>query len=168
MSLSNVYKEIIIPAIEEKYINRYNENGKVEVIIVKQEDNAGPHGKKKYIDEMYHAFWVLRGWILFNQPSQSAATNVHDACIFPMLSKHVSKLQALFYNACLLKGEELYSCVKEAWEDRKNRVAMARAFAGHPQIVSAILKYNFCTNFSWQALGFFMTIYCGTRFEFAS
>ena len=37
--------------------------------------------------------------------------------------------------------------MKEAWEDRKNRVAMARAFAGHPQIVSAILKYKGDNNY---------------------
>ena len=61
---------------------------------------------------MYQSFWVMRKWLLFNQPSQSAVTNVHDACIFPMLSKCVSGIQALFYFACLLKGEELYEYVK--------------------------------------------------------
>ena len=70
---------------------------------------------------MHELFWEMRQWIIFNQASQSAATNVHDACIFPMLSKKVSTIQALFHGACLLKGEELYSCVKQACEDEKNR-----------------------------------------------
>ena len=147
MSLEKVYKDIIIPAIEEKIVKRFDENGKVKVLIAKQEDNAGPHGKQKYLTAMHHLFWVMRKWILFNQPSQSAATNVHDACIFPMLSKNVSGIQALFYGACLLKGEELYKCVKQAWEDRKNRVVMARAFAGNTQIVSAILKHKGDNNY---------------------
>ena len=59
-----------------------------------------------------------------------------------MLSKAVSKIQALFYRARMLKGEELYNAVTKAWEDEKNILAMARAFAGHHQIVSAILHHK--------------------------
>ena len=83
-----------------------------------------------------------RGWIIFNQPSQSPVTNVHDACIFPMMSKAVSERQALEYGSVLLKGEQLYKTVKSVWEDDRHRVAMARAFAGHHQIVCSILHHE--------------------------
>ena len=140
ISLLKVYQDIIIPAIEEKIVRKYNEGGRVKVIIVKQEDNAGPHGKKSYLEQMYNEFWNLRQWILFNQPPNSPMTNVHDTCIFPMLSKVVSWIQSIFYGARLLKGNQLYVAVKKAWEDPRNLVAMARAFAGHSQIVTSILN----------------------------
>ena len=36
-----MYKEQIIPDIEKKIVNRFSNNGKRKVIIVKQEDSAG-------------------------------------------------------------------------------------------------------------------------------
>ena len=88
-----------------------------------------------------------RGWVIFNQPSQSPVTNVHDACIFPMLSKYVSTQQALEYGSVLLKGEELYSTVKAVWDDPRHCIAMSRAFAGHWQIVCSILTHEGDNNY---------------------
>ena len=42
----------------------------------------------------------------------------------------------------MLKGDELYHAVMTAWGDPKNRVAMARAFAGHHQIVCSIIEHE--------------------------
>ena len=142
ISLLKLYREQIIPAIERKIVDAFSENGKYKVLVVKQEDNAGLHGESTYLREMKTFFWFMQQWILFNQPPQSPTLNVHDACIFPMLSKCVSMIQALFYRARLLKGEDLYHAVKKAWEDENNKLAMARAFAGHHQIVSAVLHHK--------------------------
>ena len=141
ISLLKIYKEQIIPDFEKKVVEKYNNNGNRKVIIVKQEDSAGLHTDKTYLKEMRKIF-DEKGWLLFNQPSQSPVTNVHDACIFPMMSKHVSKVQALRSGSIMLKGEELYEIVKSVWEDPNNLAAMARSFAGHHQIVCSIIEHE--------------------------
>ena len=140
-SLLQIYKDEIIPSIHEKIVEKFSNNGTRDVIIVKQEDGAGLHTNKKYLKEMNELF-AARGWILFNQPSQSPMTNVHDACIFPMMSKAATTVSVIDYDARLIKGEELHEVVMKVWNNPKHRVAMSRAFAGHSQIVSAILAHN--------------------------
>ena len=127
--------------MKEKVVKKLNENGNRKVVIVKQEDGAGLHQNKTYLKEMKEIF-DKEGWIFFNQPSQSPITNVHDACIFPMMSKEVSKVQALEYGNIMLKGDELYHAVSKVWKNPKNCVAMSRAFAGHHQIVCSILEHE--------------------------
>ena len=141
MSLLKVYQEQIIPDLEEKIVKVYNNNGTRKVVIVKQEDGAGLHQDKTYLSTMRDMF-EERGWLLFNQPSQSPVTNVHDACVFPMMSKKVSAVQAIMFGSILLKGEQLYETVKGVWEDESNHVAMSRAFAGHHQIVLSIIHHK--------------------------
>jgi hypothetical protein len=80
--------------------------------------------------------------LIFNQPSQSPITNVHDACIFPIMSKAVSRHQALNFGATLLKGEQLNQAVMNMWQDKRHQVAMMCAFAGHSQIVCSILHHK--------------------------
>ena len=141
ISLLKVYQEKVIPAIEEKVVERFSQNGQRKVIIVKQEDGAGLHTDSTYLRKMKREF-NQRGWLLFNQPSQSPVTNVHDACIFPMMSKMVSKEQAVVFGSQLLKGEQLNECVMKVWQNKENTVAISRAFAGHHQIVNSILHYS--------------------------
>lgn len=141
ISLLKIYKEEIIPALEEKVVRRFNENGNRQVVIVKQEDNAGLHTDGTYLAEMRNEF-ERRDWILFNQPSQSPVTNVHDACIFPMLSKAVSRQQAVVFGSRMLQTEQLHEAVMTCWNDKSNVHAMAKAFAAHHQIVCAILEHN--------------------------
>ena len=94
MFLLKTYKDTIIPALEQKVVERFSENGTIKICIVKQEDGAGLHTNKTYLSGMEEEF-RRRDWLLFNQPSQSPITNVHDACIFPMMSKMVSMEQAV-------------------------------------------------------------------------
>ena len=141
VSLLSVYKEQIIPDLEEKIVNRLSMGGTRKVIIVKQEDGAGLHQDGTYLREMKRIF-KEKDWILFQQPSQSPVTNVHDACIFPMMSKAVSTEQALQFGAVLLKGEDLNKTVMSVWNNERNHVAMSRAFAGHHQLVLSIMKHN--------------------------
>ena len=143
MSLLNVYKSIVIPEVKKKIFDVYgtNEEGeKVEIIVVKQEDGAGTHQDKKYRREMDHLWHHELGGIIFNQPSQSPVTNVHDACIFPMLSKYVSREQTNVFGAKLLSIDQLIETVLRVFNDRTHLVAMGRAFAGHHQIVCAIME----------------------------
>ena len=111
------------------------------VCIVKQEDGAGLHTDGTYINTMNDLF-RLKDWLIFNQPSQSPVTNIHDACIFPMMSKAVSTEQALTFGSRMLVGEQLNQTVMKVWNDKTNLVAMSRAFAGHSQIVCAIIEHK--------------------------
>ena len=146
ISLLKVYQEQIVPDFEEKVVRKFSNNGTRKVVIVKQEDGAGLHQDRTYLREMNKIF-SDRGWLIFNQPSQSPITNVHDACIFPMMSKAVSTVQGLEYGSRLLKGEQLYQTVKSVWENPSNYAAMARAFAGHSQIVLSILHHKGDNNY---------------------
>ena len=78
----------------------------------------------------------------FNQPPQSPVTNVHDACIFPMLSKCLSTEQAIRFNARLLVGQQIKEAVNRIYFDPKNLLAMSRAFAANHQIALAILHHK--------------------------
>ena len=138
MSLLDVTRNIIIPAIEEKVVTRYNDGGRVKVCVVYQEDGAGLHQDKTYIREKKKEF-EKRDWIIFNQPAQSPPTNVHDACIFPMMGKYVSREQGLNYGSRLLKADELHKSVMKIWADERNLPAITRSFSGHHQMVLAIL-----------------------------
>ena len=141
MSLLRVYENTIIPDLEEKIVRRFNNYGTRKVVIVKQEDGAGLHQDQTYMKEMQKLF-NERGWVLFRQPSQSPVTNVHDSCVFPMMSKAVSTIKAIVFGSRLLKGEQLHQTVQAVWNDEKNHVAMSRAFAGHHQIVLSIMHHN--------------------------
>ena len=132
--------------MEQKVVDQFSENGRRKVVIIRQEDGAGPHNDKCYLRRMKRSF-QKRDWLLFNQPSQSPVTNVHDACIFPMMSKAVSKEQAVTFGSTLLKGEQLHNTVNKVWHDERNKLAMARAFAGHHQIVTSIMKHKGDNNY---------------------
>ena len=64
ISLLKEYQDKIIPALEEKVVQRFGQNGR-KVIIIKQEDGAGLHTDATYLSEMQREF-DERGWILFN------------------------------------------------------------------------------------------------------
>ena len=142
VSLLKEYKEKIIPAIEQKVVERFNNGGQRKVIVLKQEDGAGLHNDKTYLREMKTEFWTKREWVLFNQSSQSPTFNVHDMCVFPMLSKAVSREQALTFGSRMLKGEQLNQMVMKVRNDETNLTAIARSFAGHCQIVCAAIHHK--------------------------
>ena len=134
MSLLKLYKDKVIPAIEKKIVKKINEDGnRRQIMIVKQEDNAGPHVNTKYMSEM-EAIFSERNWVVFNQPPQSPVTNVHDACIFSMMTRYVSRQQAVNYSNRQFQLEEINKVVMEVFFDKKNLVSMSRAFAGHHQL----------------------------------
>ena len=56
-----------------------------------------------------------------------------------MLSKVVSREQALLFGSRLMKGEQLNQSMMKVWSGHQSTVARARAFTGHSQIVTEIL-----------------------------
>ena len=146
MSLLEQYEETIMPAINEKVIQRYNNGGMRDVCVVLQEDNAGLHNNKTYIAGK-KALFDAGGHILFNQPPQSPTTNVHDFTIFPMMSKRCSREQSLTYGSRVMKGEELNKTVMKVWRDESTLPAISRGFAGHHQVVCAILEHEGDNNY---------------------
>ena len=140
VSLLQKYIDEIIPDIERKVVERFG-TADTKICIVKQEDGAGLHTDRTYLNTMDDLFRV-KDWLIYNQPSQSPVTNIHDACIFPMMSKAVSTEQALSFGSRMLVDEQLNQTVMKVWHDKTNLVAMSRAFAGHSQIVCAILKHE--------------------------
>ena len=106
-----------------------------------QFDGAGPHKDAfllNWIDKQFRA----RGWIFVFQPSQSPETNTKDACIFPSLSRDVSTTQAMTYgHNHVLREEELWSAMQQSWRDL-SCTTIARSFAAHHQVVTAIIEDN--------------------------
>ena len=86
-------------------VDALSDNGRRKICIVKQEDSAGPHQDAKYKSEINEEF-AKREWLLFNQPSQSPVINVHNTCIFPMMSKEVSKEQAVNFSSTMMRTEK--------------------------------------------------------------
>lgn len=150
VSLLSKYRDDIIPALEKMIANKgldLNSNGeKRKVRVVLQEDGAGPHQEVKYVRWMNENF-CSRGWIRFNQPPQSPITNVHDSCIFPMLSKFVSREQGLRFGSRLLVANEINEIVNKLFYDEKNILAMSRAFVANHQVALAIIHYKGCNTY---------------------
>ena len=122
-------------------VSKFDNGGTRQVCIVKQEDGAGLHQDETYQQKMKEVF-DQKDWLLFDQPSQSSVTNVHDACVFPMMSKAVSSTQAVNFGSRLLKGEELNQTVMKVWEEKGHLPAISRAFVAHHQIVSCIIQHD--------------------------
>ena len=102
MSLVWAHREIIIPDMDE-LARKLSENGRKEVVFVRQEDGAGHHNDKTYVKFMEDEF-DERGWINFRQPSQSPVLNTCDSCYLPLASKGVSREQGLSFGGRLMKG----------------------------------------------------------------
>lgn len=119
ISLLKVYKDTIIPAVEENVVQRYNNSAKREVCIVNQEDGNWLHHDKTHQKETQSLF-AERDWLIFNQLSQPLITNVHDACVFQMTSKAVSTNQAIFYGNKILRGEELNDTVMKVFNEKSD------------------------------------------------
>jgi hypothetical protein len=101
-----------------------------------QMDGAGPHTDTRLLEGINEAF-DKRGWILNFQPSNSPLTNIKDSCIFPAMSKAVTAKQGLINGSLLIDNEELWSYVEQVWEEFPLET-IARAYAGHHQVVNAI------------------------------
>ena len=149
VSLLQKYQDVIIPDIESKIVEKLKMNrfGRERVVrIILQEDGAGPHNEVKY-NKWMDDFFDSKGWLRFNQPPQSPVTNVHDACIFPMMAKILSREQAIRFGSKILVGNQINELVREIFFDKANVVAMSRAFAANHQVALAILQHKGDNNY---------------------
>jgi hypothetical protein len=126
-----------LPALDATAQKIQSDTGK-RVIVRYQWDSATPHVDGVLIEFLQKEF-DCRGWMLVPQPANSPLTNTKDAALFPSLSKSVTAEQGLMHGSYVLQGEQVWDIVKLAWE-RMGLDTIARAYAGHHQIVNAIFK----------------------------
>jgi hypothetical protein len=138
-SLLKYFMETEIPNMDRLAAELQTKTGK-RVVMRYQMDGAGPHTDKRLLDGINSAFHE-RGWILIFQPSNSPLTNIKDYCIFPAMSKAVTAKQGLKNGSLLIDNEELWSYVKEVWEELPVET-IARAYHSHHQVVNAIAHDN--------------------------
>jgi hypothetical protein len=155
-SLLKHWKETELPALDVTAQKIQSNNGK-QVIVRYQWDSATPH-VNSILTEFLQKEFDRRGWILVPQPANSPLTNTKDAALFPSLSKSVTTEQGLMHGSYVLQGEQLWDIVKLAWE-RMGLDTIARAYAGHHQIVNAIFKCKGGDDFTRQHKG----LHCGIQ-----
>jgi hypothetical protein len=138
-SLLDWFLKTEFPRLEALAARLHAQFGK-KIVIRYQIDGAGPHTDGTLLAELQKTF-DARSWILKFQPANSPLTNVKDACVFPCLSKAVTAEQGLSFGSCVLRQEQLWAIMQKVWEDLPLET-IARAYAGHHQIVNGIARCN--------------------------
>ena len=85
-------------------------------------DHKTRDGEQKHIAVLQHKEFIndefqKRGWLLKFQPSNSPVTNVKDDCLFPALSKHISREQGINKGSQIFIPDELWAAVKKCWHN---------------------------------------------------
>ena len=160
-SLLKYYNENEIPKLDAIAAKLASETGK-KVVVRYQMDGAGPHQDKKLLEGLEEAF-DCRGWHLKFQPANSPVTNVKDACIFPSMSKAVTQEQSLTFASNVMQLEEIWNTATKVWEQLPLET-IARAYAGHHQMVNAIVDCNGGDGFARKTNG----LHFGIRKHFVS
>jgi len=155
-SLLKHWKETELPALDTAAQKMQTTTGK-RVVIRYQWDGARPHVDGKLTEYIRDEF-DKRGWILIPQPANSPLTNAKDAALFPAMSKDVTAEQGLMNGSYVLEGEQLWQYIKRVWETMK-LTTIARTYAGHHQIVNAIVKCKGKDDFAKDHKG----LHCGIR-----
>ena len=131
------FKNIEIPACEELC----RKVGTTQKTILRyQMDGAGPHQDGKLLEFINDEF-QKRGWLLKFQPSNSPVTNVKDDCLFPALSKHISREQGINKGSQIFTPDELWAAVKKCWHNFPLD-SLARGYVRHAQMASALVACN--------------------------
>ena len=137
-SLKVYFKEIMLPRLDELALQH-------SCIIRWQWDGAGPHKEGGLVEYLQEEF-DKRGWMLACQCSQTPPVNIQDACVFPSLSKSQSKAQAMASGKRCLREEEIWEASKAAF-DRMPLSTIARSYAGHMQVVAAMIACDGSNDF---------------------
>merc|ERR1711963_931543 len=98
-----MYQDEAMGKLEDLARQIESETGK-RVVVIGQEDNAGPHQNETYRAYMNTEF-DKRGWQYRPQPPNSPTTNVRDLGLFSSLAKSVSRIQARSFGLHYLQGE---------------------------------------------------------------
>ena len=102
--------------------------------------NAGHHQDGKLLEFINDEF-QKRGWLLKFQPSNSPVTNVKDDCLFPALSKHISREQGINKGSQIFTPDELWAAVKQCWHNFPLD-SLAQGYIRHAQMASALVACN--------------------------
>ena len=137
--LLSFFQNTEIPRLEELAAQVSTTTAK-RVIVRYQMDGAGPHTDKVLL-EFLNASFGARSWHLKFQPSNSPVTNVKDDCLFPALSKHVSREQGVSKGSQIFAPDELWAAVTKCWNEFPLDT-LARAYIRHSQVASAIAEYK--------------------------
>ncbi len=135
--LVSYFRDTEIPRLDELCIQVGAMTGK-RVAVRYQMDGAGPHvdkGLQSFLQDEFRD----RKWQLKYQSSNSPVCNVKDDCIFPALSKHISREQGISKGSNVFEPDELWAAVVKCWKAFPLD-ALARAYVRHSQIVSAIAE----------------------------
>jgi hypothetical protein len=155
--LKNFYTDIEVPKLKELARQREAATGK-RIRFAYQIDGAGPHQDKKLLTSLNEQLREINSFVFF-QPSQLPITNTNDACTFPKLSKDVSREQALNDGSQMARSEDhVWELANTVWGDFPVET-LARAYAGHHQIINAIFRDKGGDTFAQEKNG----IHCGIR-----
>ena len=161
-SLLKIFLDLEIPRLDELTEELTSRFG-TRTIVWYQLESAGPHVEKKLTTRLEEEF-RNRGWMIVPQPPNSPICNVKNACIFPALSKAVSSIQATIYNNKMLEGDEINTCVQQAWTQLP-KTTISRTYLHHHQIVAAIVRDNGGEDFMTEP-GVSTVVFGPTRYPF--
>ena len=88
--------------------------------------------------------------------------NVKDDCVFPALSKHVSREQGLSNGSQVYQPDELWAAVKKCW-DEFPMDTLARSYVRHSQIASALALHKGTDNFVRERGGIRLRTFLGWK-----
>ena len=131
------FRDTLFGKLEQAVADAEESNGGWAVVVDWAWDGAGPHTHQQLATYLGDEF-SRRGWIYGHQPSQSPVTNIHDQCIFPSMSKHVSTESAVRHGKRCLREEEIWSVSSRVWETMP-LTTIARAFSSQPQVQAAVI-----------------------------
>ena len=81
-----------------------------------------------------------QGW-LRQMEAHHSVTNVKDDCLFPALSKHISREQGINKGSQIFTLDELWAAVKKCWHNFPLD-SLARGYVRHAQMASALVACN--------------------------
>jgi hypothetical protein len=155
--LKNFYSDIEVPRLKEIAREREAATGK-RIRFAYQIDGAGPHQDKTLLTSLSKQLHEIDSFLFF-QPSQSPLTNTNDACTFPKLSKDVSREQSLHHGSRMACSEDrIWELAQKVYKELPAET-LARAYAGHHQIVNAIYRDKGGDSFAQERNG----LHCGIR-----
>ena len=144
--LHDFYEAVHLPSLDMLADDvRSSRGDHCRVVVLEQSDNAGPHCEAR-LTAFLKSEYERRGWYLAPQPANSPITNVMDDCIFPAISKRVSREQGISNRSEVFTTDEIWETVEKCWEDF-DMDTLARAFVRHHQIVNAIAEEKGGDNF---------------------
>ena len=149
------FERVEIPALDKLCAKVSTATGK-QAVVRYQMDNAGPHADGNLQEYLKHAF-DARGWLLVPQPSNSPVANIMDDCVFPKMSKDVSREQGITHGSLVMQPDEIWAAATKCWKNFPLDT-LARSFIRHSQISCAIAQCQGSDDFIREKGGLHMNV----------